>query len=119
MLNLNFSSVPDRSPLEEGVYELQISKVEEKISSNGNPMLLVTFDVQGVDGNRKLFENYVLTDEALWKLKELFDALDIDTSDIVDLDPMDLVGSAVSARVIQDEYKGEIVNRVKKIIAGA
>ena len=51
-INLDFSSVPSREPLEEGVYHLQIAKVEETNSSTGNPMLKVEYDVLGVEGNR-------------------------------------------------------------------
>ena len=63
MLNLDFSSVPSREPLEEGVYALTIAKVEEATSSTGNPMLKIEYDVNGVDGNRKLWDNYVLIDK--------------------------------------------------------
>ena len=50
-INLDFSSVPSREPLEEGVYHLQIAKVEETNSSTGNPMLKVEYNVLGVEGN--------------------------------------------------------------------
>ena len=91
MLNLDFSSVPSREPLEEGIYSLTISKVEETTSSTGNPMLKVEYDVNGVDGNRKLWDNYVLIDKCMWKIKELFDALGIDTSEVVEMDVTELV----------------------------
>lgn len=117
MLNLDFSSVPSREPLVEGVYTLRIAKVEETTSSTGNPMLKVEYDVVGVDGGRKLWDNFVLIDKALWKLKELFDALGIDTSQIVEMDVQELVGLEVQAKVVQDTYNGDITNRVKKIMA--
>ena len=116
MLNLDFSSVPSREPLEEGVYHLQIAKVEEANSSIGNPMLKVEYNVLGVDGNRKLWDNYVLIDKCLWKVKELFDALGIDTSNLVEMDVNELVGMEVQAKVIQETYNGDIMNRVKKIL---
>ena len=119
MLNLDFSSVPSREPLEEGVYNLTIAKVEEANSSTGNPMLKVEYDVNGVEGNRKLWDNYVLIDKCMWKLKELFDALGIDTSVIVEMDVTELVGMQVNAKVIQETYNGDIVNRVKKIYPAA
>ena len=115
-INLDFSSVPSREPLEEGVYHLQIAKVEETNSSTGNPMLKVEFNVLGVDGNRKLWDNYVLIDKCLWKVKELFDALGIDTSALVEMDVNELVGLEVQAKVIQETYNGDIMNRVKKIL---
>ena len=119
MLNLDFSSIPSREPLEEGVYNLTIAKVEETNSSTGNPMLKVEYDVNGVEGNRKLWDNYVLIDKCMWKLKELFDALGIDTSEIVEMDVTELVGMQVNAKVIQETYNGDIVNRVKKIYSAA
>lgn len=112
MLNLDFSSVKSLEPLEEGIYELEITKVEEKVASSGNPMLTVEFSTDG----RKIWENYVLIDKCLFKLKELFDALGIDTSEIVEMDVQDLVGSNVKARVIQDEYDNRILNRIAKIL---
>ena len=116
MLNLDFSSVPSREPLEEGVYHLRIAKVEETNSSTGNPMLKVEYDVVDVDGSRKLWDNYVLIDKCLWKIKELFDALGIDTSNLVEMDVTELVGMEVQAKVIQEAYNGDIMNRVKKIL---
>lgn len=115
-INLDFSSVPSREPLEEGIYHLQIAKVEETNSSTGNPMLKVEYNVLGVDGNRKLWDNYVLIDKCLWKVKELFDALGIDTSALVEMDVNELVGLEVQAKVIQETYNGDIMNRVKKIL---
>ena len=115
-INLDFSSVPSREPLEEGVYHLQIAKVEETNSSTGNPMLKVEYDVLGVEGNRKLWDNYVLIDKCLWKVKELFDALGIDTSALVEMDVNELVGLEVQAKVIQETYNGDTMNRVKKVM---
>ena len=108
MLNLDFSSVPSREPLDEGVYDLTIAKIEETTSSTGNPMLKVEYDVNGVEGKRKLWDNYVLIDKCLWKVKELFDALGVDTSE--------LLGMQVKGKVIQETYNGDIVNRIKKVM---
>lgn len=116
MLNLDFSSVPSREPLEEGVYHLRIAKVEETTSSTGNPMLKVEYDVMGVDGSRKLWDNYVLIDKCLWKIKELFDAIGVDTSELVEMDVTELVGMEVNGKVIQETYNGDIVNRIKKVM---
>ena len=119
MMNLDFSSVASREPLDEGVYSLTIAKAEETTSSTGNPMLKIEFDVNGVEGNRKLWDNYVLIDKCLWKLKELFQALGIDTSEIVEMDVTELVGMTCNAKVIQETYNGDVVNRIKKIYPAA
>lgn len=116
MLNLDFSSVPSREPLDEGVYDLTIAKIEETTSSTGNPMLKFEYDVNGVEGKRKLWDNYVLIDKCLWKVKELFDALGIDTSELVEIDVSELLGMQVKAKVVQETYNGDIVNRIKKVM---
>lgn len=120
-LNLDFSSVPSRDPLDEGVYLLQIAEAIVKTSSTGNPMIAVTYDVlattdgETVDGSRKLWDNYSLQAQALFKLKELLSALGIDTSSVVDMEVSDLIGHQVLAKVTQETYNGELRNRVKKI----
>lgn len=118
MMNLDFSNVPSREPLEEGTYQLRIAEAEEATSSTGNPMLKVTYDVVGMEG-RKLWDNYVLIDKCLWKLQELFTALGIPTESIVELDPAELIGQEVLAKVVQEEYNGDTMNRVKKILPAA
>ncbi len=119
ILNLDFSSVPNREPLEPGWYHGRIAKVEEKMSSTGKPMLAVEYDVIGTEegeeipGNRKLFENWVLTDAALWKVQAVFKALDLPTEAIVDLDTEELIGMELFLKVVQETYQGEVRNQVK------
>lgn len=121
LMNIDFRSVPSREALEEGTYLLQVAEVEEKTSSTGNPMLSITYDVLStsdgspVEGSRKIWDNYSLQAQALFKLKELFDALGIDTSAVVDMDVADLVGQQVLAKLVQETYNGELRNRVKKL----
>ena len=55
----------------------------------------------------------------MWKLKELFDALGVDTSEVVEMDVSELVGMQVNAKVIQETYNGDVVNRIKKIYPAA
>lgn len=120
-MNIDFSSVPSREPLEEGTYLLTVAKAEEKLSSTGNPMISIEYDVTStadgevVEGGRKLWDNYSLQSQALFKLKELFDALGMDTSTVCDIEVSDLTGQQVMAKVIQETYNGELRNRVKKL----
>ena len=117
MANLNFSEIPSRDPLNEGVYLMNIEAAEEKISSTGKPMILVRF--KEPETGVAVFENYVLTPECLWKLKELCDALGIDTT--ADMDSADLLtmlpGNDIKAKIVQDVYDERITNRVKKVYA--
>lgn len=112
-ITLDFSSVPSREVLEEGTYELVIKKAEEKMSSTGKPMVVILFE----EPNTKtgIFENYVLTPDALWKMKELCKAIGLDTEGVQNLELETLVGQTVMGKVVQREYNGDISNSVKKI----
>ncbi len=114
MVTLDFTSVPSREALEEGTYELTIKKAEEKVSSTGKPMIVILFE----EPNSKagIFENYVLTPDALWKIRELMKAIGLDTDGIQELDPQQLVGQTVIGKVVQREYDGNITNSVKKVL---
>lgn len=114
-MTLDFSNVATREPLEEGIYEMLIEKVEEKTSSTGKDMLLVTFKY--LETGTAVWENYLFQENCLWKLKELLDAVGIDTQGSVQFDPQDLVGQFVSCKVIQEEYNGDMKNRIKKVEA--
>lgn len=117
MASLNFSQIPSREPLEEGVYLMTIEDVTEKIASTGKNMLLIRY--KEPETGVAVFDNCVLTPGALWKLKEICDAIGIDTSvdmDTADLIPM-MVGAEVKVKVIQEDYEGHITNRAKKVYA--
>lgn len=117
MANLNFSAIPSRDPLADGVYTMVIEAAEEKVSSTNKPMILVRFkeEKSGV----AVFENYVLTDNCLWKLKELLDALGVDTADSMDSADLCamLPGQMIKCKVVQETYNDNIVNRIKKVYA--
>lgn len=114
---LNFSSIPKNEPLEEGTYEFLIKAVEDKVSkTSGNPMWLVTFEE--VESKNVIWENYTFVEKALFKVKELFDALGYDTdTDSFELpDKEELIGNFVKGKVVLDEYNGSPVSRIKKLL---
>lgn len=114
-LNLDFSNVQGNVILEEGMYNVTIESVEEKTSSTGKPMLLVRFKEE--ETKAAIFENYVLTEECLWKLKELLSAAGIECSGTVDFDTEELVGLMFKAKILKEQYNGSDVNRIKKVFA--
>lgn len=120
-INLDFSSVEERSfePLAEGIYNLTIIEAEQTTSQKGSEMIKVTFEEEST--KTRIWENYVLQQNCLWKLKELLDVIGVDTSASIDLDPQDLIGVMVKGKVIQDTYNNgseeKITNRIKKVVA--
>lgn len=114
-LNLDFSSVRGGVVLEEGVYNVAIESVEEKTSSTGKNMLLVRFREE--ETQAAIFENYVLTPDAMWKLQELLKAAGMDATGVVELDTDELIGLEFKAKVVKEDYNDSEVNRIKKIFA--
>lgn len=117
MLNLDFSNVPSREPLPEGIYDVSIAKVEDTTSKNNNPMLKIEFDVltPGYE-KRKLWSYYVLTADAMWKMKELCDAVGLSTDEVVTMDTAEFVGLTCKASVGQRVYEGNVTNEIKKLL---
>lgn len=112
-MTLDFTSVPKQILLDEGMYEVTIKKVEKKVSNSGKDMLFVVFEE--VNTKSAIFENYVLTPDALWKLEELLRAAGFDTEGIIDFDEQSLVGMMFKAKIVQREYNGNTTNSIKKI----
>ena len=112
---LDFSGVKDREPLPEGIYELTVIEVDDKaVSSKGSNMVKVTFEEP--ETKSRIWENFVLQENTMFKIKEFFGALGIDTSAAVDVDWMDLVGSTVTCKVVQDTYEERVNNKIKKYL---
>lgn len=114
-MNLDFSNVQGGTILDEGMYNVTIESVEEKKASTGNPMLLVRFREETT--KTAIFENYVLTENCLWKLKELLVAAGIECNGAIDFDTEDLIGLVFKAKIVQDSYNDSTVNRIKKVYA--
>lgn len=118
MINLDFSSVKSSSfeVLPAGDYTLEIDNVEEQTSKSGNQMLRITYKVaEGEHAGRLLFEYYVLTENALWKLQELFVALGIEANGDVSFTPDDLVGQHITGEIeIEESNQYGEQNRLKR-----
>lgn len=115
MKTLDFTSVSKNEPISAGIHELMIKSVEQKVSKAGNDMWLITFE--DPETKNVVWENYTFVEKALFKIKELFDALgyDTDTASFELPEPEELVGNYVKAKIVQEEYEGNPVSRVKKV----
>lgn len=114
-INLDFSNVRGSEVLEEGIYNLTIESIEEKVSSTGKNMLLIRFREENT--KTAIFENYVLQENCLFKLKELLSAAGMDCDGVCDLDTDLLIGMTFKAKVTKEQYNDSDVNRIKKIFA--
>lgn len=103
-------------PLPAGEYVLRLTEVEAKRSAAGNPMWVWKFEVnEGPHKGSSLWEHTVIQDNALWKIKQVFEAFGASTDTNTD----DLIGHTVVAmvdlRVIgAGKRKGEEGNEIAK-----
>lgn len=117
-ISLDFSNVAKRDPLAEGIYNVVLEEMEEKQSSTGKPMLAARF--REPESNTAIFENFVLTPDALWKLQNFCNAIGLDTSEVSDTDAIieAALGAEVQVKVVQREYNGNVTNSIKNYIMG-
>lgn len=119
---INFKNVEtggSLGPLPSGGYNARIAKIEEKKSQAGNMYLSFEFNVtdNGSYKNRKIWESFPLTENALWKLKQVLDAVGVDTSGEVDFSPQLVMGRELHLEVDVEEstMNGKPRNRVTRI----
>lgn len=109
-------------PIEAGYYPAVIHSVEQKLSKRSQePMLEVQFNVTEpaeVVG-RRMFSNYSLQAQALWKLKGFLESLDtgMDLEGKISIVPADLMGlPCILAIGIDETPDGTMVNRVTRVL---
>jgi len=104
--SLNDVESSNREPIDPGTYDATISNIVEKVGSNsGKPYLSLELTI--VDepfAGRKVFDNVSLAEKALWKLKQLSEATEVEIDD--EFDTEDFLGSEVSIVVDIEQSKG-------------
>jgi Protein of unknown function (DUF669) len=96
--------------LEDGTYPAEITKAELTESSEGNPMITISWVVTGgkKKGTRVGYDNCSLLPQALWKVKSLMEALGNDVPDsALEIEESDLVGGECSIEVTNETYEGK------------
>lgn len=102
----------------EGDYVLKVTKLDKKnAQSSGNPMLVVTFEIQtGPDGvkGKRIIDRHVLVKDSLWTLRNMMEAMGYKVpSGPMKLKEEMLVGKKVGATLIDgDEYKSRINSEI-------
>lgn len=114
MISLDFSQVQSFEALPVGKYVAKVAAAEEKTSQAGNQMINVTFEVvEGEAIGRKVFDNYVLTEKSLWRLKQFLASIGMGADGMVDIDLNDWLDRFLIIDVTQEEYNGNTRNRIK------
>ena len=114
-VKLDMTGVESYNKASEGQHVAKILSVEEKSSQGGNDMLQFCFEVtKGQDKGCRVYENYPLTDTALWKLKGLLQAIGVKADGRISIDLDKLIGKVLIIEVVWEEYNGQQRARVSE-----
>lgn len=100
--------------IKEGSYRMKVLEVEQTESDKGNDMFKWTFEgLEGAAKGKKFYVYTTLNEEALWKLRQLLEALQVEVPDgPLDLDLDEMVDLELIGIVSDDEYQGKTVSRM-------
>lgn len=102
----------------EGIHTAKIVEVQENTTQAGDDMLTMAFEViRGDSKDARVYDNFVLTDKALWKLKQLLQALGVKCDGKIVLDLDRLVGKVCDITVYHEEYNGKLKARIDEYTA--
>lgn len=114
-LKLDLTGVESYTKASEGIHTCKIASIELTTSQGGDDMLKVTYEViKGADKGCKVFDNIVLTEKALWKLKALLQALGMKCDGKIALDLDKLEGKVLDVTVVHEEYNGQMRAKVSE-----
>lgn len=122
-MKLDFSGVEAYVKCAEGQHVVKLTEIEEGTSQAGNDMLSATFKVvKGQSTGAVLYDNFVLTEKALWKLQSFLMAVGMKADGKITLDLDKLIGKTCIVEVEHEEYEGKTRARIqefKKLTAKA
>ena len=102
----------------EGIHTAKIVEVQENTTQAGDDMLTMAFEViKGDSKGARVYDNFVLTDKALWKLKQLLQTLGVKCDGKIVLDLDKLVGKVCDITVFHEEYNGKLKARIDEYTA--
>lgn len=115
-MKLDFTGVESFQRVEEGKHVVKVATADVKQSQGGNDMIVVAFEVtRGESKGGRVFENFPLVDNALWKLKGLLQAIGMKADGKVQLDLDKLVGKVLIIEVKHEEYEGKTRAKVDQM----
>lgn len=93
----------------DGTYEAEITSAAEEESSAGNAMIVAKWKITSGKGKGAvIWDNISLTPQALWRLKGLLEALEMEVPDgTMDLDLDELVGQTSTIEITNETYEGK------------
>ena len=114
---LDFTGIEAYVKCAEGQHVVKLTEIEETESQAGNDMLNATFQVvKGASTGAKLYDNFVLTEKALWKLQSFLVAVGMKADGKIVLDLDKLIGKTCIVEVVHEEYEGKTRARIQEFL---
>ena len=114
---LDFTGIEAYVKCAEGQHVVKLIEIEETESQAGNDMLNATFQVvKGASTGAKLYDNFVLTEKALWKLQSFLVAVGMKADGKIVLDLDKLIGKTCIVEVVHEEYEGKTRARIQEFL---
>lgn len=114
---VDFTGVDTFTRCEEGQHVAKLSKLEDKQSQSGDDMLVGVFEViLGESKGSRVYENFHLTQKALWKLKSFLEAVGVKAEGKIKIDLDKLVGRQCIIEVGHEEYNGVTRARINAFL---
>lgn len=107
---VDFTGVESYSRAEEGRHLAELVELNEKDSNGGNPMLVGVFEVvKGSSKGCRVFENFPLSQNALWKLKQMLEAIGVqNTTGKLRIDTDKMLKRRCLIDVYHEEYNNQL-----------
>lgn len=103
-------------PLPIGEYECIVTEAEVTTSSSGNPMIKVTLtvrdDVEQDGHKRKIFDNLVATEKAMFKFHQVGKAIGVEQAPSIESFAQSILYKPVRIKNKHEEYNGKVNDRV-------
>lgn len=114
-IKVDMTGVESYAKASEGQHIAKIASADMKASQGGNDMVVCVFEVlKGNDKGCRVFDNFPLTDTALWKLKGALTAVGIKADGKIVLDLDKLVGKTCIIEVFHEEYNGQMRAKISE-----
>ena len=98
----------DFTPVPEGTYLCEAVDVEEKLSSGGNEMWNVRWEIiEGDCKGRIVFDNIVFSPKAMKRVKMIFKRLGLNTSGVDNPLPSNIIGKQIYVNVNIEDYESD------------
>ena len=117
-VKVDMTGVESFTRCEEGKHPMIIKNLELKQNNSGDDMLVATLEVTaGESKGARVLDNYTITPKALWKLKQVLEAIGgFKTDGKLVLDTDKMLNRPFIGEVSHEEYNGQIRARMQNYL---